>query len=844
MVGRGRPRGRGRPAKQRRDGRERPPSMPECFRMRCGEILDRIQKKDTYSIFLEPVDVSEAPEYDKIIKRPMDLSSIRKRLNADSYQSLSAFHDDLNLIWSNCLTYNGPEPSNIYSKKAIDLKKLTDRLIPSAKVGLDHDREVHDQWMERHRRKPHPSASPSSSALGLRFGADPAYPPPNGLGPAATAASLPVTAGVVGGAILPDQAGNLVNAGSVVGVDPPYSSAGVGTFGPTTPHSDSADPAAAAHLLILARREALREQYGTTGLYRPQSVTSSDDFVYLASDLPDFRPSSLRYNPHARIPDETRMHSGSAVVLKRRLDLPDVKYKILGTRRRLNPCRPIATVDSVRVKDYVQSLQAFVAGAGVIAAKIISELLSPELAVQLAEEETKKRKRETASIVSGSSSPGSAARVAAALDDKALLSSDSVRPRKQSALGTQQSSRPMPIGHAESSPVETTLVTRMPLLPKLSKSIPELDGEEGLEILVGAELANEVRTIPIHAIDFSMPYGVNSVDMNNIAQLASLWRSPDSFGDLSFLHQLKHETDQHSRRLAALAAAGSVPGQLGIVPSPDLQANTFTAVKAPQQVALSSLYAQQSHGIQPASRASDRDFPVSKIPSIAPTLGNGPRSCVLGLARAHQTSCISGEFNEGTAVLTPGSTVMGTEATSHGSSVQQLQTDVTPNSARSCGMGLAVTAEYQHGQRKTSRANASPSTLTRSSLPINTRHESAQFHTGQRPQAIDLIVGARNPTNTVAKAIQQMAHKAANTTRSSEGLIPNAAMLPSTYSENVVNAPDELAGRENRSCENCGGYFTAGWRDVPGRVERICVRGLYFSGQDSDIFFVLACVSC
>jgi hypothetical protein len=823
MVGRGRPRGRGRPAKQRRDGRERPPSMPECFRMRCSEILDRIQKKDTYSIFLEPVDVSDAPEYDRIIKRPMDLSTIRKRLNTDSYQSLAAFHDDLNLIWSNCLTYNGPEPSNIYSKKAIDLKKLTDRLIPSAKVGLDHDREVHDQWMERHRRKPHPLASPSSSALGLRFGADPAYPPPNALGPAATAASLPITVGVAGATKLPDQGGNLVNAGPVVGADPPYSSATVGAFAPATAHPDSVDPAAAAHLLILARREALREQYGTSGLYRPQSVTASDDFVYLASDLPDFRPSSLRYNPHARVPDEARIHGGSAVVLKRRLDLPDVKYKILGTRRRLNPCRPIASVDSVRVKDYVQSLQAFTSGAGVIAAKIIGELLSPELAVQLAEEEKKKRKRETALIASESPSPGSAARVSAALDDIALQSSDSVRPRKQSALGTQQSSRPLPIGHVDSSPVEAPLVARTPLLPKLSKSIPELDGEEGLEILVGADLANEVRAIPVHAIDFSMPYGLTSVDMDSIAQLATLWRSSDTSGDLSFLHQLKHETDQHSRRLAALAAVGSGPSRLGIVPPPDLQPSADFSVKAQQQVPLSNICAKQSLVTPLTSSASARAFAVPKGSSFVPRPGSVPGSGAYGLAQARQTSLMSGAYNEGTAASNPGSAVMGTEAAAHGSSLQQLQTHLTPDIAQSCGMGLAVAAEYAHGQRNASRAQMTQSALVPSALPINT-HGSLQVSTARRPFALDQIGGAHNPTKAVTKTARQLTSKAPNAKRSSEGLILNAVPLHSASSASVLNARNERVGREKRCCERCGTYFSAGWREVPGQVERLCVR--------------------
>ncbi|GFP82765.1 bromodomain and phd finger-containing protein 3 [Phtheirospermum japonicum] len=51
-------------------------------------ILDRLQKKDTYGVFSEPVDISELPDYFEVIKQPMDFGTVRKKLNSGAYKSL------------------------------------------------------------------------------------------------------------------------------------------------------------------------------------------------------------------------------------------------------------------------------------------------------------------------------------------------------------------------------------------------------------------------------------------------------------------------------------------------------------------------------------------------------------------------------------------------------------------------------------------------------------------------------------------------------------------------------------------------------------------------------------
>jgi len=54
-------------------------------------ILDRLQKKDTYGVFSEPVDPEELPDYHEIIEHPMDFSTIREKLLNDSYSNLEQF---------------------------------------------------------------------------------------------------------------------------------------------------------------------------------------------------------------------------------------------------------------------------------------------------------------------------------------------------------------------------------------------------------------------------------------------------------------------------------------------------------------------------------------------------------------------------------------------------------------------------------------------------------------------------------------------------------------------------------------------------------------------------------
>lgn len=62
-------------------------------------------------IFNEPVNPEKLQIFDyfDIIKKPMDFSSIRERLKRHDYGRAEDFIFDVNLVFNNCVKYNGKE---------------------------------------------------------------------------------------------------------------------------------------------------------------------------------------------------------------------------------------------------------------------------------------------------------------------------------------------------------------------------------------------------------------------------------------------------------------------------------------------------------------------------------------------------------------------------------------------------------------------------------------------------------------------------------------------------------------------------------------------------------------
>lgn len=80
-----------------------------------NDIWKKISQKDTQKIFAYPVTEDIAPGYFNVVKHPMDLSTIKAKIHDDEYQTLQQFRDDMNLMFTNCLTYN-PNTSYVYQQ--------------------------------------------------------------------------------------------------------------------------------------------------------------------------------------------------------------------------------------------------------------------------------------------------------------------------------------------------------------------------------------------------------------------------------------------------------------------------------------------------------------------------------------------------------------------------------------------------------------------------------------------------------------------------------------------------------------------------------------------------------
>ncbi|XP_076424673.1 bromodomain adjacent to zinc finger domain protein 2B isoform X23 [Peromyscus maniculatus bairdii] len=72
----------------------------------CSMILTEMETHEDAWPFLLPVNLKLVPGYKKVIKKPMDFSTIREKLNNGQYTSFETFALDVRLVFDNCETFN------------------------------------------------------------------------------------------------------------------------------------------------------------------------------------------------------------------------------------------------------------------------------------------------------------------------------------------------------------------------------------------------------------------------------------------------------------------------------------------------------------------------------------------------------------------------------------------------------------------------------------------------------------------------------------------------------------------------------------------------------------------
>eukprot|EP00049_Salpingoeca_infusionum_P015583 m.305219 g.305219 ORF g.305219 m.305219 type:complete len:1320 (+) comp15906_c0_seq6:103-4062(+) len=98
-------------------------------------LLQFLEEHELAEPFLAPVRRRDAPDYYQIIQQPMDFSTMRKKLKRNEYKTLDAFVNDADLVFDNCLEYNGEkhelsieaeEIRHQFQEKFSELSKLFD----------------------------------------------------------------------------------------------------------------------------------------------------------------------------------------------------------------------------------------------------------------------------------------------------------------------------------------------------------------------------------------------------------------------------------------------------------------------------------------------------------------------------------------------------------------------------------------------------------------------------------------------------------------------------------------------------------------------------------------------
>jgi bromodomain and PHD finger-containing protein 1 len=99
-------------------------------------LVDTLRDNDTGQVFLEPVDLTEVPDYSQVVHHPMDLSTMRNKVDSFQYATLQQFRTDFELMIDNCLSYGSKD--SVFHQSALKMKQLAENLFQQA------EREIAD----------------------------------------------------------------------------------------------------------------------------------------------------------------------------------------------------------------------------------------------------------------------------------------------------------------------------------------------------------------------------------------------------------------------------------------------------------------------------------------------------------------------------------------------------------------------------------------------------------------------------------------------------------------------------------------------------------------------------
>ncbi|KAM7148194.1 bromodomain-containing protein 9 isoform 3-T3 [Molossus nigricans] len=105
-------------------------------------FLRQLQRKDPHGFFAFPVTDAIAPGYSMIIKHPMDFGTMKDKIMANEYKSVTEFKADFKLMCDNAMTYNRPD--TVYYKLAKKILHAGFKMMSKAALLGNEDTAVEE----------------------------------------------------------------------------------------------------------------------------------------------------------------------------------------------------------------------------------------------------------------------------------------------------------------------------------------------------------------------------------------------------------------------------------------------------------------------------------------------------------------------------------------------------------------------------------------------------------------------------------------------------------------------------------------------------------------------------
>lgn len=134
-----------------------PKALHSKIMERCSQVLRYLTERDAFAFFAQPVDplALGIPTYHEVIKNPMDLGTIQKKMQANEVENHSEFGRLVRLVFSNAMTFNedvthrvhqnAKDMLSLFNQKFRDIEKEGEKLeelLKREKRGSKTDREA------------------------------------------------------------------------------------------------------------------------------------------------------------------------------------------------------------------------------------------------------------------------------------------------------------------------------------------------------------------------------------------------------------------------------------------------------------------------------------------------------------------------------------------------------------------------------------------------------------------------------------------------------------------------------------------------------------------------------